>query len=165
VAFLDLSNIKFVVSEVDGVITEHLAGIGEMGITLFKQFCGKDFEAINLIKRDWGFAFLSLDATISMSTCKKKNIPFFYAERNKKEVYNSILRRYSLTPDNVLYVGSAYSDIDCMKMSGFSVCPEDAVTQIKNLSDHVVPIYSGTGVLCYVYDLLLANKLNKNREE
>ena len=109
---MDLSKIKFVISEIDGIVTEHLSGIGEMGVTMFKQYYMKDFEAINLIKKDWGFAFLSSDPAVSLSTCKKKNIPFFYAERNKREVYNMLLNRYNLTPDNVLYVAGSYSDIE-----------------------------------------------------
>jgi 3-deoxy-D-manno-octulosonate 8-phosphate phosphatase (KDO 8-P phosphatase) len=154
-----------VISEVDGVITEHLSGMGEMGITMFKQFYMKDFEAINMIKRNWLFTFLSLDASISMSFCKKKNIPFFLAERSKEEVYGHILLRYGLTADNVLYVGSTYSDIDCLRMSGISMCPEDAVTPVKNTVDRVLPVYGGTGVICCVYDVLSEFQLMKNREE
>ena len=161
---MDLSKIKFVISEIDGIVTEHLSGIGEMGVTMFKQYYMKDFEAINLIKKDWGFAFLSSDPAVSLSTCKKKNIPFFYAERNKREVYNMLLNRYNLTPDNVLYVAGSYSDIECLRMSGVSMCPEDAVIQVKNIVDEIIPLYGGTGVLCYVYETLLKFKLNKNRE-
>ncbi len=162
---MDIDKIKFVLSEVDGIITEHLSGIGEMGITLFKQFYMKDFEAINLIKKDWGFAFISMDAAINMSLCRKKNIPFFHAERSKKDVYNILLHKYNVTPENVLYLGSSYSDIDCLRVSGVSMCPEDAVPQVKNIADFVVPVYSGGGVLSYVYETLKGSKLNKDREE
>lgn len=160
---MDLSNIKTVVSELDGIVTEHLVGIGELNTVMFKQFYMKDFEAINLIKKNWNFVFMSSDASINVSLCKKKNIPFFYAEKDKKTVYNNILQRYSITPDNVLYVGSSYSDIDCARLSGVSMCPEDAVPQIKNVVDYVIPVYSGTGVLCYVYEALEADRLNVNR--
>lgn len=160
---MNFDDIKLVVSEVDGIITEHLVAFGEMNTVMFKQFYMKDFEAINLIKKDWGFAFLSSDANISLSLCKKRNIPFFFAEKSKREVYNQILQRYSLTPDNVLYVGSSYSDINCIRMSGVSMCPDDAVPQVKAMVDHVIPVYSGTGILCYVYELLNDFKLNKNR--
>ncbi len=162
---MDFSNIKLIVSEMDGVITEHLTAFGELNVVMFKQFYMKDFEAINLIKKDWGFTFLSSDANINLSLCKKRNIPFFFAEKNKKEVYNQILQRYSLTPDNILYIGSSYSDISCIQMSGFSMCPEDAVPQVKAIIGHVIPVYSGTGILCYVYELLNDFKLSKNREE
>jgi 3-deoxy-D-manno-octulosonate 8-phosphate phosphatase KdsC-like HAD superfamily phosphatase len=100
-----------------------------------------------------------------MSLAKKKNLAFFHAERDKKNVYNKLLRKYNLTADNILYVASSYSDIECLRMSGVSMCPEDAVPQVKNTVQHVIPIYSGNGVLCYIYELLNNYKLNHNREE
>jgi 3-deoxy-D-manno-octulosonate 8-phosphate phosphatase (KDO 8-P phosphatase) len=160
---MSFDNISLVISEIDGIVTEHLVALGEMNTVMFKQFYMKDFEAINLIKKDWGFVFLSSDANINLSLCKKRNIPFFFAERNKKDAYNQIMQRYSLTPDNVLYIGSSYSDIECIKMSGVSMCPEDSVPQVKALVNDVIPIYSGTGVLCYIYELLQDFKLNKDR--
>jgi 3-deoxy-D-manno-octulosonate 8-phosphate phosphatase (KDO 8-P phosphatase) len=155
---MKFNDIKLVISEVDGIVTEGLSGIGEMNITMFKQFYTKDFEAVNKIKEGKLFAFLSSDAAISMSTCKTKNIPFFHAAKSKKEVFNTILRRYSVTADNVLYVASTYSDIECMKMAALSVCPEDSPTEVKNVADLVIPMMGGTGVLCYVYDFLEANR-------
>lgn len=153
---MNLNNIKFVLSEIDGVVTEYLTGFGEMGIPMFKQFCTKDFEAINNIKRlGYGFAFISSDAHINMSLCKKKNIPFFFAEKDKRTTYvDKILNRFSLSPDNVLYVGSNYSDIVCLRMSGISMCPEDAPSMVRKEVSSIIPIYSGNGIICHVNDLL-----------
>ena len=162
---MEFDNIKFVVSEIDGIITEHLVALGEMNTVMFKQFYMKDFEAINLIKKNWGFVFLSSDANVNLSLCKKRNIPFFFAERSKREMYNQVLQRYSITPDNVLYIGSSYSDINCIRMSGISMCPEDAVPQVKAMVNHVIPVYSGTGILCYVYELLNDFKIHRDRED
>lgn len=156
---MNFKEIKIVISEVDGIITEGLSGLGEMNTTMFKQFYVKDFEAINRIKRDRVFVFLSADAAVSMSTCKVRNTPFYHATKSKQDVYVNILRRYSLTPDNVLYVASTYSDLECMKMSAVSLCPEDSPAAVKNVADLVVPMMGGTGVLCYVNDFLEANNL------
>jgi 3-deoxy-D-manno-octulosonate 8-phosphate phosphatase (KDO 8-P phosphatase) len=121
------NKIKIIVSEIDGIVTEHLFGIGEMNITMFKQYYMKDFEAINQIKSNCNFVFLSSDAAINLSLCRKRSIPFYHAERNKKDVLVQILRRYNCTPENLLYIGCSYSDIDCMKLAEISLCPEDAV--------------------------------------
>jgi len=160
---MDFSDIKMVISEIDGIVTEHLVGLGEFNTVLFKQFYMKDFEAINLIKKDWQFIFMSTDASVNASLCKKKNIPFYFAERSKKEIYINIINKYGITPDNVLYVGSSYSDIDCIRLSGISMCPEDSVPQVQNIVDYVIPVYSGTGVLCHVYETLATHKLSSNR--
>lgn len=154
---MELPDIKLIISEVDGVITDGFSGVGEMDITMFKHFYIKDFEAINMIKKNWLFVFLSSDASISLSLCRKRNIPFYFAERNKKEVYTKILQRYGVLADDVLYVGATYSDVPCMKRSGFSTCPEDATVPVKNTADLVIPLMSGTGVLCYIYDFLNNN--------
>ena len=161
---MNFENIKIVVSEVDGIITEHLSGMGELNVTMFKQYYMKDFDAINQIKSNCNFVFLADDATISLSMCRKRNIPFYYVERNKKDTLVQILRRYSCTPENLLYIGCSYSDLDCMKLAEFSLCPEDSVSQVKNISDYVVPMYGGSGVLCHVYDILqesFVKKINK----
>lgn len=147
-------NIKIIVSEIDGIVTEHLSGIGEMNVTMFKQYYMKDFDAVNQIKSNCTFVFLSSDPSINLSLCRKKNIPFYCAERNKKDTLIQILRRYGCTPENLLYIGCSYSDINCMKLAEFSLCPEDSVSQVKNISDYVIPLYGGSGVLCHVYDIL-----------
>lgn len=162
---MNLTNIKLIISEVDGIITEHLTAIGELNIPMFKQFYMKDFEAINMIKKHWGFVFLSSDAAINMSLCKKRNLPFYHADRNKKEIYSKIVSRFGITPDNVLYIGNSYSDIECMQLSGTSMCPEDGVSRVKNTVDHVIPVYSGGGVLCYVYELLEEQRLWDERKK
>ncbi len=155
-----LSGIKIIVSEIDGIITEGLSGIGELNVVMFKNFFMRDFEAINLLKKDFIFVFLSSDPSINMSLCRKKNIPFYYAERNNKvEIMRQILNRYSLTPDNLSYVGCSYSDIDCIYLSKFSFCPEDSAPKIKSICDCVVPVYGGGGVLCSVYEFLKCNLL------
>ena len=138
---LNFENIKLIISEVDGVITDGTSLIGEANITIGKYFCLKDFEAINKIKKQYNFVFLSSDASI------RKNIPFFFAEKDKETVYMSIVDKYRVTSDNVLYVGSNYSDLGCIRRSGFSACPEDAVIQVKNTTNTVLPVYGGAGVL------------------
>jgi hypothetical protein len=45
------------------------------------------------------------------------------------------------------------------------MCPEDSVQQVKAIVNYIIPVYSGAGVLCHVYELLNNFKLNRNREE
>lgn len=162
---MDLSKIKIIISEMDGIINEGTTALGEMGIPLFKIYCDKDFEAINEIKKHWTFVFISSDPALNMSLCRRKNIPFFHAERNKQEVFKRILNKYSVTADEALYLGSSYSDLGCIKMAGVSFCPEDSVAQVINLVDKVLPIFGGVGVLSSTYDLLYADLLYRQRQE
>jgi len=156
---MDLSKIKLIVSELDGIVTEHTAAVGEAGITLFKHYQMRDFEAVNRIKKSVNFTFLSSDASINMSFCRAKNIPFFHAKSNKRRVLaNDLLKRYTVSPEEVIYIGSSYSDLDCMKLIPFSMCPEDAIYEVKELSQVVIPHLSGTGVLCWLNKFLDDNR-------
>ena len=64
---MDFSNIKLIISGVDGIITDGVALMGEANISIGKYFCLADFEAINKLKKMYGFAFLSSDAAVSLS--------------------------------------------------------------------------------------------------
>lgn len=155
---IDLSDIKVIASEIDGVVTEHLSPIDELGNVLFKQYYMKDFEAINEIKKHYTFVFISKEQAINYSLCRRKNIPFFWSQNgDKKDAFVKMLRRYSVTPENVLYLGNSYSDTELMVMSQISVCPSDSVFEIKSVSDIVLENPGGYGVLCELFHILKKN--------
>ena len=152
-------NIKIVVSAVDGIITEYLSPIDELGNTLFKSYYMKDFEAINEIKKAYTFVFISKDQAISYHLFRRKNIPFYYAPKSKKEGLIKIMRKYGVTPENVIYIGCSYSDIENMKMAEISFCTEDSPDSVKIVADNILPYYGGCGVLCGLYEVLKKNYL------
>ena len=131
----DLNEIKLIVSEIDGVITDGTCPEDELGHILYKVYQSKDFSAINGLKKNFKFVFLSDDNHVNYNMCKRKNIPFFWA-RNEKEKYDKlgeILRRYSCTPDETIYIGSKISDVVCCQMIPKSFCPDDAGHYLKEI--------------------------------
>lgn len=149
------SKIKLIVSEMDGIITEHISPIDELGNTLFKQYYMKDFEAINELKKTFTFAFLAVDNTVNYNLCRAKNIPFYWARSNKRSELQRIMHKYKATsPEEVLYIGCSFSDIHCVQLIPFSLCPSDAINDLKHLCYHQLTMFGGGGVLCEVYDLL-----------
>lgn len=148
------SKIQIIVSEVDGVITDGYTTLTESGMPLFKFFCMKDFEAINQLKRNFKFIFLSSDNYINHNAMRSKNINFYWAKTNKHEKLLEIMKRYKVQPENILYIGSVYSDIECMRIIPFSICASDAVNDVKEVAHEILPMLGGEGILCSVYDLL-----------
>ena len=147
-------NIKVIISAVDGIITEYLSPLDELGNTLFKSYHMKDFEAINELKKAYKFVFISKDQAISYNLFRRKNIPFYYAPQSKKEKLVPIMRKYNATPEHIIYVGCSYSDIESMKMAEVSFCTEDSPDSVKNVADYVLPYYGGCGALCGLYEVL-----------
>lgn len=148
------TKLKVIVSEIDGIVTEGSLYIDELGNVPFKKFCKKDFEIINELKKTFTFVFLSTDNSISYHLCRRRNIPFFHAPKNKKESLIKIMRRYSVSPEEILYIGCSLSDLECIQMIPFSMCPVDAMNDVKSTAFHVLDNFSGEGVLCEIYSLL-----------
>jgi 3-deoxy-D-manno-octulosonate 8-phosphate phosphatase KdsC-like HAD superfamily phosphatase len=126
-------SIKLVVSEIDGVITDGTQTEDEMGHVLYKGYQSKDFSAINEIKKNFKFVFLSDDQHINYNMCRRKNIPFFYG-KNEHEKYDKlveILRRYGCTPDETIYIASKVTDLKCVRLIPMSFCPSDAGEYLK----------------------------------
>lgn len=153
--FEDLcSKTKLIVSGIDGIITEGFVPTDELGNVPFKNFFVRDFEAINKLKGCFKFVFLSSDNSINYHLCRRKNIPFFFAPKDKKKGLVDIMRRYEASPEEILYIGNSFSDIGCLMMIPFSICTYDSPNEVKEKSYMILDVYGGNGVLCAVYELL-----------
>jgi len=156
-------NIKLIVSVVDGIITEDMCPIDELGNVPYKSFYMRDFESINELKKHFKFVFLSGDNKVTYHLCKRKQIPFFWANKNSKfktkaDCMTEIRTKYNVNPDEILFMGYSISDIECAKMCGACVCGIDASNGIKNVAVHsgkVIDSFGGTGLLSYLYEDIL----------
>lgn len=151
---IDIKNITTIVSEIDGVLTDNKVDIGELNITISKKFNVADFEAINLLKKSYNFIFISNNGNINLTMCRKRNIPFFLADRSKREALQSIRSRYNISMDEILYVGANYTDIECMTACGVSACPSNSVETIFDSAKIILPAASGEGVISSLYEML-----------
>jgi 3-deoxy-D-manno-octulosonate 8-phosphate phosphatase (KDO 8-P phosphatase) len=149
-----MGNLKVIVSEIDGVLNDGVSAISESGVTLYKFYYQKDFEAINRLKREFKFIFISTDNFINYNLCNSKNISFYWAKNSKKNNLVDILRKYEVTPENILYIGSGLSDVECIKMVPFSICPMDAPDEVKLYSFDVMKSQGGFGVFNELYNIL-----------
>lgn len=149
-----LQKVQVIIGEVDGVLTTGVFPVDELGNVPFKFFYHKDFEAINLLRKHFKVVFIAADNKVSYNMFRSKQIPFYYEPKNKKQALLQALKRYSLTPDQAIYVGSTYSDIECMRQIPLSICPTDAVPEIKSLAIKIIPIYAGDGIMCELYEFL-----------
>jgi len=162
------NEIKLIVSEIDGVLTDGLFTEDEIGNTLYKKFNVKDLAAINEIKKYCKVVFLSDDQKINYNMCNRRHIPFYWGkgEKGKVKALREIMLRYSATPDEVIYIGSKITDRSCMQMIPHSFCPDDVGEYLRSLAwGHFLTI-SGEGIFVELLDLLLKHKCNdKNLDQ
>jgi len=148
--------IKLIVSEIDGVITDGTWAEDEIGNILYKIYQSKDFDAINELRKDYKFVFLSEDNRVNYNMCRRKNISFYWG-RNEEEKFqklSEVFRRYSSTPDETIYIGSKISDRKCCRLIPRSFCPDDAGQFLKDICWASFIEKGGNGILVELVYLL-----------
>lgn len=157
---MDFRDIEIIVSEVDGVITNDTVCLDTMNNVLFKSYCMKDFDIINILKPYYTIVFVVEDPSISYGVMRARNIPFYFSKNKsekKLDLLYKILQKYNTTPERLLYIGTRLSDIECMRLAEFKVAPNDSILPIKTLANYITPVNGGHGVINAVYDLLMVN--------
>lgn len=71
---------------------------------------------------------------------------------------DEILRKTGFSYENVCYMGDDLPDIPVLKKVGFSVCPKNAVKEVKRVCDYISPKKGGDGAVRDVCELILKSK-------
>ncbi|MBR5466909.1 MAG: HAD hydrolase family protein [Bacteroidaceae bacterium] len=143
----DLTKIKMLAFDVDGVLSACVVPVGEDGQPI-RTANIKDGYAINLaIKQGFIVAIISggrnesvrrryelLGCTEVHLGCSVKTI-----------TYNDLLTKYNLNDENVLYMGDDIPDYELLKRCGCSCCPKDAAPEIRDICLYVSHLPGGQG--------------------
>lgn len=65
--------------------------------------------------------------------------------KNKVEVFNELQVKYNLDEKSCCYMGDDIPDYALMEIIGLAAAPQDAVAEIKSISDYVSPFMGGKG--------------------
>ncbi len=153
-------NIKFLVMDVDGTLTDGMIYLGKEG-ELFKAFNAKDGYGIHHIVPDAGMVPVIItgrNSKIMENRCRELEIKVLYQGiDNKTEILDKILREFSekdsaeYTYKNVAYIGDDLNDLRVMELvkegGGIIACPADAVKEIKDISMFVADKNGGRGAV------------------
>ena len=66
---------------------------------------------------------------------------------DKVVTYNDYLKLYNIKSENVLYMGDDIPDYHVMKLVGLPTCPQDAVPEIKAISNYISHVNGGRGAV------------------
>lgn len=159
-----LKNVKLFLLDVDGVLTKgELIILNDKKNIELKIWDIKDRFAFTMLRK----AELNIKlGWISGRGCKELEqrakelkIDFFYQwVKNKLEVYNEILNITKLKNEDVVYIGDDWLDIPVLKRVGVSICPKDAVKEVKKYVDYISKYNGGCGVFRETVELILKAK-------
>lgn len=73
----------------------------------------------------------------------------------KLDVYKSLLAKWDLKPEEVLYMGDDIPDYEIMSQCGLPCCPADAAKEIKAISRYITTRRGGEGCVREVLEQVL----------
>ncbi|MDG1427566.1 MAG: HAD hydrolase family protein [Crocinitomicaceae bacterium] len=160
-----VENIKLLILDVDGVMTDGGMYFAESGEQM-KKFNTKDGMAIiHLTRNDFQVAIIS--SGFKGEAVKKRaemlGIQNCYVGRDSKlEVLKNMCNELSISLEEVAIIGDDINDLEVMRNVGLSFSPKDAVSAVKQQVDVVLSKRGGEGCVREMIDqFILKNPLNR----
>lgn len=154
-------NIKLVVFDVDGVLTDGTLSYSAKGEEV-KHFNVKDGVGIKLLNT-YDIITAVISAKDSAPLHKRINdlgIPHFYPGcADKWKQLSTLMDTLFIDPAEVCYVGDDVIDLKVMKRIGLSITPADGFWLVKEHSDLITDALGGKGVAREVADIILSSRM------
>lgn len=143
---LDLpKTIKMVITDFDGVVTDNCVYISDDGL-MSRKLNFKDIIGFYKLKRNGiDIAIISGEKNAAIETiaknCEIKEV--YQRIRVKIDVLKDIIKKYDLSPEEYLYIGDDYNDIDCLNHAKYRITVPDAIDKVKNIENIMITTKSG----------------------
>ncbi len=151
-------NIKLIVSDIDGVLTDGGLYFTEDGGEAFAKFNIYDGFAV-VIAHNCDLKIAIISGRTSLCTearFKKLGVTEVHTGiLNKLEKLNEIKARLQLDYTEIAFIGDDLIDLSSMLKSGLAIAPDTAVNEIKLIANYITSTTGGNGVLREVVELIL----------
>ena len=156
-----LRDMKAVVFDFDGVLTNNLVYLDELGSETV--VCSRsDGLGIQMLKES-GFKLLILSKEknkVVSARGRKLGVEVIQGCDDKRTRLVQWLSENSLRPSEVVYIGNDINDHDCMEFVGLSVAPADAHPSINSVTMWKMGNNGGSGAVRELADALLHSRNN-----
>ena len=152
-----LQHITTFIFDVDGVLTDGTIIINTDG-QLLRNMNIKDGYALKAaVNQGYNVCIISGGTNEGVrSRLRGLGITDIYlGAHHKTEQLDEYLDIYNIKAENVLYMGDDIPDLPVMQMVGLPVCPQDAVSEIKDASKYVSHKKGGKGCVRDVIEQVL----------
>jgi len=153
----DISLVKMVIFDVDGVLTDGMIIIDSVGIES-KHFNVQDGSGIRFLQRAGIAVAFVTGRQSSVVAYRARELGVQEVHQNAKsklEPYEKILAKSGLRGENICYVGDDLVDIPVMRRVGFPVAVADARPEVKKEACYVTERAGGQGAAREVADKIL----------
>ena len=143
----DLTKIRAVIFDIDGVLSAETIGLSTDGMPL-RTVNIKDGYAIQLaVKLGLRIAIIT-GANVPSIRVRYEGLgveDIYTGCAVKIATYEEFLRKYGLRDEEIIYMGDDIPDLEIMRRVGCPVCPKDACPEIRSVSLYVSHLRGGYG--------------------
>ena len=159
-----LEKIKVFAFDIDGVLTDGSLGLLPDGTQLRTMNVKDGFGMQDAVKKGYRIVVISKgNSPESEKRLRLLGVQHVYINAARKlGLLQDVLQELGCTLEEVVYTGDDIPDLECIDAVGFSCCPIDAVEEVRERVDYVVPVAGGRGVARHVIKKVLGaqNKWN-----
>ncbi len=143
----DLTRIRALVFDVDGVLSAETIGMDNTGTPL-RTVNIKDGYALQLaVKMGLRVGIIS-GANTEAVRCRYEGLgiqDIYLGAAVKVTTYEAFRQKYDLLDEEILFMGDDIPDYQVMRLCGCPCCPADAVPEIREACVYVSPLRGGYG--------------------
>ena len=158
---ISIDKIDAFVFDFDGVMTNNKVYLDQDGkeIVSCHRSDGLAFDVLRKLSKPSFIVSTEKNRVVTMRANKLK-ILAIQGVNNKVKAIKELAINYNYNLKNIFYVGNDLNDYYAMKICGFSACPADSHSKIKDLSDITLKTNGGEGVIrCLLEDFFNINIL------
>ncbi|EKE00709.1 MAG: hypothetical protein ACD_21C00285G0003 [uncultured bacterium] len=153
-------NIKLLILDVDGVLTDGKLYISDTGIES-KSFHVQDGLGLKLLLDN------AVDVAVisgRKSNATKKRLRdlgikhAYYGVEDKTKPFNGLKKKLRIKNENIACMGDDLPDLPIMQQVGFSIAVANAVSKIRKAANYITKNKGGDGAVREACDLILNSK-------
>ncbi len=152
--------IKLVIFDIDGVLTDGRIIHGNYGDEL-KFFDVQDGLGIILLHRAGiKVAIITAKASkIVRNRAKELKVKYvFQNHHDKLKIFEKLIKKLRLSPDEVCFIGDDLIDIPILKRVGLAVSVPNSVNEVKEITHYTTEKSGGRGAAREVIDIILKSQ-------
>lgn len=151
------SQIKLVIFDVDGVLTDGSLFLGDDGQE-YKAFHSKDGHGMVMLQQSGVMIGIITGRTSEVVRKRMESLGIkhvFQGQKDKLPAYEQLKKELSLSDEQVAYVGDDVVDLPVMIKVGLSIAVQDAHALTKEHAHWITPANGGRGAAREVCEMLM----------
>jgi N-acylneuraminate cytidylyltransferase len=155
-------NIKLLVLDFDGVVTDNRVWVNETGQEMIAANRGDSLIMGKLKQSGTEVVILSSEVNpVVAARARKMKVDAIHGVGldDKRSVLENLLKERKIDPAQVVYIGNDINDLPCFEIVGWGVAVADAQPEVIRAADFVTVKTGGHGAVREICDLILSTKV------